>query len=746
MADVAAAEPTFTPETKGSNPDLLALVREERRRAVGFDQDAELRDDRERALNYYKGDVSKDIPTLPNRSKAVSSDISDAIETLLPDLIEIFIGGDDVVAFIPQKQSDVEAAKQETAYLHHVAFQENPGFLNLYTAIKDALLLKTGILHWEWEEDIDEQDEDFTGKNAIELQLIAAEPGIEISDVKAENEGVDLRSGEQTYSFKATKTKDNSRAKYWAVASDDFAAANDTVNIAETAYCCERQRPRAQDLIARGFDAELVRKLPAYAYANDQVLQQARDTAGEHNNLGFSSDDTNNDLKQVEIHKHCIRVPGDGGKLKIMCLYTDAEETMTLAEPEELDAIPYAVGSPYLVSHRLIGRSVADLLIEVMKIKTALYRMCLDAGYFALNQRSEVSMAAANEWTLSDLLRNEPLAPVRSKDGNAIRPLQAGALNFDPYKAIEFFSTVAESRTGVVRNAQGLNPDTLHDTATGAMALLSAAQKRTRMIARCLAETLIKPLFLGLHAVIRENSQSTREAQLLGKWVPVDPSKWAERNAMTVEVGLGAAGKDAEIAAINSIAADVHAIVEQQGGAQGPIVNLQNIYKLATDKAKKLGVKAPEEYYTDPDSPQGQQAQQAMAQRPDPATQKLQAETQLQQAKQQGEMQLGQAKMASEKEIQANKSQMQAAADQHKQELEHARELQKQSDLVALKQMEIASTERLESMKMESAERIAIATARIKAEGMIAAAEAKGDAQAAADALAFEESHETTTA
>jgi hypothetical protein len=77
---------------------------------------------------------------------------------------------------------------------------------------------------------------------------------------------------------------------------------------------------------------------------------------------------------------------------------------------------------------------------------------------------------------------------------------------------------------------------------------------------------------------------------------------------MTVEVGLGAAGKDAEIAAINQIALDMQAIVEVQGGAQGPIVFLKNAYKLATDKAKKLGVKAPEEYYTDPDSDEGQKA------------------------------------------------------------------------------------------------------------------------------------------
>lgn len=724
MAEVAASEPTFTPEAEAGDkaPSLLSLVREERRRAVGFDQDAELRDERERALNYYKGDVSKDIPSLPNRSSAVSSDVSDAVETLLPDLVEIFIGGDDVVAFIPHKESDVEAARQETAYLHHVAFQENPGFLNLYTAIKDALLMKTGVFHWEWEEEIDEQDEDFTGKNAVELQL-AMQDG-EISNVKAEKPGLDLRSGEQTYSFTLTRTKDNSRAKYWAIAPDDFAAANDTVNIAETTYCCERQRPRAQDLIARGFDADLVAKLPAYAYSNDQIMQQARDTAGEHNNLGFSADDTSNDLRQVEVHKHCIRVPGDGGKLKIMCVYTDAEETFELAEPEELDAIPYAVGSPYLVAHRLIGRSVADLLIEIQKIKTALYRMCLDAGYFALNQRVEVSMASANDFTISDLLRNEPSMPVRSKDGNALKPLQAGQLGFDAYKAIEFFSTVAEGRTGVVRNAQGLNPDTLHDTAKGAMMLLSAAQKRTRMIARCLAETLIKPLFLGLHSCIRQNSQSTREAQLLGKWVPVDPSKWGERNAMSVEVGLGAAGKDAEIAAMQNIQGMQKAIVE--GGGMGTLITPENLYKSATDMAKKLGVKAPEEYFTDPATAPPQPP------KPDPDMIKVHGELELQKTKIQGEMVHAQAKVAAEKEIQANKSQMQAAADQHKQELEHQRELQKQADAMALEQMRLASEER-----------IAIAVARINAEAKISAAQVAAKVDDGAEDEQYQREHET---
>jgi len=290
--------------------------------------------------------------------------------------------------------------------------------------------------------------------------------------------------------------------------------------------------------------------------------------------------------------------------------------------------------------------------------------MCLDAGYFALNQRNEVAMDQANDFTISDLLRNEPSAPVRSKTGNAVRPLQAGPLNFDPYKAIEFFSTVAESRTGIVRNAQGLNPDTLHDTAKGALMLMSAAQRRTRMIARVLAETLIKPLFIGLHACIRENSESENITQLLGKWVPVSPSKWAERNNMTVEVGLGAAGKDAEIAAMTIIQNTQEKIVA--GGGLGILVSEENLYKSATDMAKKLGVKQPEEYFTDPNSPEAQQAKQAKASQPNPDMAKVQMEGQLKTAQVQQDGQLKTVQLQQEAQIKAGQTQADAALQQQK--------------------------------------------------------------------------------
>ena len=60
-------------------------------------------------------------------------------------LMEIFCAGDEVVRFEPVGPQDVAAAEQETDYVNHVFMQVNPGFLILYSFIKDALLSKVGV-------------------------------------------------------------------------------------------------------------------------------------------------------------------------------------------------------------------------------------------------------------------------------------------------------------------------------------------------------------------------------------------------------------------------------------------------------------------------------------------------------------------------------------------------------------------------------------------------------------------------
>jgi hypothetical protein len=131
--------------------DLKALLSAERYDALSAMAASKLSDERASALNYYMGNMSKDMPAPDGRSKAVSSDVADTIEGLMPPLMDIFASGDEVVQFAPVGPEDVAAAEQETDYVNHVFMQQNPGFLVLYSFIKDALLSKVGVVKVWWE-------------------------------------------------------------------------------------------------------------------------------------------------------------------------------------------------------------------------------------------------------------------------------------------------------------------------------------------------------------------------------------------------------------------------------------------------------------------------------------------------------------------------------------------------------------------------------------------------------------------
>jgi hypothetical protein len=618
-----------------TDDELLKIVGEERKRSIGFGEgeSGELTTAREKALAYYKGEMT-DIPSMPNRSKAVDTTVADAIETVLPDVMEVFIGGEDVATFVPQGQEDEDRAQEETDFVQHVVFTENEGFLVLYSAIKDSLLTRTGIIGWWWDED--EKTELLAEGLTAEMAAVGQQ-----MQPQAQAEGED---GSISLSMKHLHGK----VKIKAFPSEDFTVGRDTVSLKDATYCAVRDRPRVQELIARGFDPELCRNLSSYAHMNGSV-EQERDGAGEHDR---PSDDAVGDLRTVEVRAHYVRLADeDGGDLAIWRVITDGEEKVLL-DKEKVDQIPFAALTPYIIPHRFYGESVADKLIQVQQIKTALLRMLLDSGYFALNQRNYVDMQQANEFTIADLLANEPGRPVRGKGPNGVTPLAAGALNFDVFGALEFASTMAEGRSGIVRNAQGLNPDTLHDTAKGAMALIAAAQKRVRMIARIFAETGIKDLFLGVHCMLREGYTDKHEpaqAKIRNSWKKITPNQWQERCAMTIHVGVGSAGKEHDLIIGGQRLEMMERLIGLQGGVDGPFVDKANVHNALSAWERAGGTKTPDMYWTDPANAPPQPP------KPDPETEKAKAELALKAEEGKANLQLKQAEGQMKAQMDAEK-------------------------------------------------------------------------------------------
>jgi hypothetical protein len=159
---------------------LRAILDSEKNAAMAAYRAGKLSVERTKALDYYLGDITSDVTSEDGRSSAVSFDVSDTIEGMLPPLLDMFCSGDEVVRLEPKHTADIELAQQESDFLNFVFMEQNPGFMILYTMIKDALMSKTGIVKVYWDVRMEEEQETFYDLDEAQFAMLASDPDNEI--------------------------------------------------------------------------------------------------------------------------------------------------------------------------------------------------------------------------------------------------------------------------------------------------------------------------------------------------------------------------------------------------------------------------------------------------------------------------------------------------------------------------------------------------------------------------------------
>jgi hypothetical protein len=669
-----------------STQDLKAMLEAEKLDAMAAVRASKLSSERTQAMDYYNGDMSRDMPAQDGRSRAVSSDVSDTVEGLMPSLMEIFAGSDEVVRFEPVGAGDEAAAEQETDYVNHVFMQQNPGFLILYSFIKDALLSKVGIVKVWWEEREEEQRETFYDLPDDAFALLADDPDIEIIAhsvhpdpsyrppgppaalptavspppaaggeaqpgpapggapqpgqpmpqaaptpptpaqlAQEEDDLDDAQLSPQLHDVTVVTTKTVQRACVEGVPPEEFGISRFARSLRDCGYCFHEVIRREEDLIADGYDAEQLKGIPSYtALTNPEEL--ARDTVDEHLSAG-GDQGMNEPNRQIKITEHYVRMDYEGdGKPALYRVTTggDQGDILKLEDEDDIqrvDAIPFAAMTPVIVTHRFFGRSIADLVMDIQRIKTALLRSILDNAYLAVNPRVEVSESHASDTTLDDLLVSRPGGIVRTKMPGGLNWQEVPSIAAQIFPVLEYADQTREWRTGVNRQQQGIDAQALQNqSATAVAQSYSASQAKMKLIARIFAETGIRDLFRLLHGVIRKNGSQAATVRLRRQWVTVDPRDWKERNELTINVGLGSGGKAQQLGEVQAI------IGLQKDAVAGGLTNLvtaKNLYNSAVAFAKIAGHKNYEDYFSDPSDP----ANPAPAPKPDPKLLEIQAQS-----------------------------------------------------------------------------------------------------------------------
>jgi hypothetical protein len=205
---------------------------------------------------------------------------------------------------------------------------------------------------------------------------------------------------------------------------------------------------------------------------------------------------------------------------------------------------------------------------------------------------------------MDDLLTTRPGGVVRTKQppNQVMQPLQAQPISQQAFPLLTYLDSVREVRTGVTKQSQGLDPDTLNaKTATGVNALMTQTQMRSELIARIFAETGVKDLFKKIFELMVKYQDKERIVMINNQYVPVKPTEWKDRFNISIVVGLGTGSKEQQLIVLNSILERQLQAFQLQGGKEMPMVTLKNMYNTLSKIIENAGLKNVESYFVNPD-------------------------------------------------------------------------------------------------------------------------------------------------
>jgi len=613
---------------KLTDSELLATIAREERSAYGY-VSGDLATERGDAMDFYLGKPFGN--EVEGRSQVVSTDVADTIEWVIPSLMKIFCSGDKVVQFNPRGAEDIEASEQETDYINHLVMERNAGFETFYTWFKDALLQKVGYVK-AWFEEVENTDEEYyEGLGDDELAMILQDG--EVTPIEHEAVQTMTEMGPAiSHNVRLKRVEKDRKLCVIPVPAEEMRVATNHrgVSLRDCPFVQHFCRKTLSELREEGYDID-----DDFSGDDEETeLSQeslSRDLYGEE---ALDDDGGDREMRRVWVKDTYIRVDMDGDGIAELRHIIHAGSTVLLNE--SCDLIPFAAITPILMPHRHIGRSMADLTMDIQLIKSTLMRQSLDNFYLANNGRTAVNQNRVN---LDDMLVSRPGGIVRvdGDPGPAMAPVQHTSIGTAAFSMVEYMDSVRENRTGVTKYNQGLDANSLNKTASGISQIMTASQQRIELIARLFAETGVKDLFVIVHALCRKHSQKAEVLRLRGKWVTIDPRQWKRRSDLSISVGLGTGNKDQMLAHLMTI------LQVQREAVQIGIATPKNIYNAVVKLTQNAGFKAPDEFWTDPEQAQPQQPQ------PDPEAMKLQAQMEAEEKQRQFDAAMAQMRDATER-------------------------------------------------------------------------------------------------
>jgi len=600
---------------------ILNIIGEELQQSSGGNENDFIDANRQRALATYLG--QPDGNEVEGRSTITSTDVADAIEWIMPEIVKAFTQNNEVVTFDPVSSDDELQAELESQYVYDILMKDNEGFLILHQFIKDALMQKNGFIKVFYEKYTEDVFESYTGLTELELNMVLANPefeSVQLTEYQDEESGIPL------FDIKIKKEIDESKICVVSVPPEEFRVnrMHNSIDLSTARFTSHVLLKTAGEIIEMGHDKEFVDSLPSsQVYEDDREYRFYMQDETAYPNRDINTDPSLRTIEVSECYMH-MDLNEDGVAELVKVTVTGGDNPDHILNVEEVDQIPFISATAILMSHKLFGLSIYDRLKQIQEQKTTLWRNIFDNMYLQNNQRV---IAVDGQVNLDDLMVSRPGGVVRAKRADAVVPFPTPPLNGDAYRMMDYLDQVRTARSGV--SPEGPVTDNMIGDRVGSEGvekMLSQKEELVGLMVRVFAETGIKPLCRMIRDQAIKHQDVIKDYRFRGQWIPVDPSSWRKRKHTTVRVGTGSGNRKEQMSAVSQLMLIQEKMLANPSQA---MVEEEQVFQAINDFAKNAGLAGAGKYFVDPASPQGQQLKQEVQKRNEAAQKAEQQEKQM---------------------------------------------------------------------------------------------------------------------
>ena len=587
--------------------------------------------ERNENARYYNGEAP--VEDAEGHSQFVSTDVSDAINFLLPQLMRTFFGHNKVVEFQPTSAEDVELAEQQTEYINHVINQKNSGYMVVYAALKDALIRKAGFVKAYYSDEVEVSTSQYTDLDRGQVEALIVDPANEIVEQTVKMQTVtlvDQETGEEIEQeveagIDVTVRREAARDQVVieAVPPEEVLIARNARCLNSAHYVAHRSMRTVSDLVAIGYDLE---ELLQYSGSYDDLsVDHTRERITRNPYGEVTTDQRNDDAGRYILYvEHYIRFDPDQDGIAERVRVCTVGLGHHIMSVEPWDDLPIVMFSADPEPHTAIGRCPADQIKPIQQAKSQIISDTLDSLGHSVFPRMAIVDGQVN---IDDVLNTDVGQPIRMRQAGAVQSLTVPFVGAQSLPMLEYFSQLAENRTGVSASAVGLRQDQLQHHRRRRQQHDLNAQGRIETIARNLAETGMKSLFQLVNRLTVRHMDRKDVFRLRNKFVPVDPRTWDMNKDVVVNVALSGTSDQEKVAFLMQIIGKQEQAM-QQLGFSNPLVSPQQYANTLAEIIELSGFKDVGRYINTQMPPAEAMKPPQEPPQPDPAMILAQAEVQ----------------------------------------------------------------------------------------------------------------------